>query len=95
MGYASKESSVNKNSTSAFLRGGFINRAIRTFLSSPAVDGRRGWKDALNSVPQEVKKDVFRLDHILPGELPELDDIHTLNELDQHDYCISEDLTKV
>jgi hypothetical protein len=26
--------------------------------------------------------------------LPELDDIHAIDELDQHDYCISEELTK-
>ncbi|KAH1339589.1 hypothetical protein KXX33_005615 [Aspergillus fumigatus] len=93
-GYASEGSSVDENSTHAFLKGGFIDRAIRTFLSSPAVDGRRGWKDALDSVPQDVQKNVFRLDRILPGELPELDDINTIDELDQHDYRISEELTK-
>ncbi|KAH2558742.1 hypothetical protein KXV70_004079 [Aspergillus fumigatus] len=93
-GYASEGSSVDENSTHAFLKGGFIDRAIRTFLSSPAVDGRRGWKDALDSVPQDVQKNVFRLDRILPGELPELDDINAIDELDQHDYSISEELTK-
>ncbi|KAJ8226345.1 hypothetical protein LV156_008984 [Aspergillus fumigatus] len=93
-GYASEGSSVDENSTHAFLKGGFIDRAIRTFLSSPAVDGRRGWKDALDSVPQDVQKNVFRLDRILPGELPELDDINAIDELDQHDYRISEELTK-
>ncbi|KAH1505732.1 hypothetical protein KXX29_008550, partial [Aspergillus fumigatus] len=87
-GYASEGSSVDENSTHAFLKGGFIDRAIRTFLSSPAVDGRRGWKDALDSVPQDVQKNVFRLDRILPGELPELDDINAIDkalffELDQ------------
>ncbi|KAI2839628.1 hypothetical protein CBS11350_7459 [Aspergillus niger] len=93
-GYAPEERSVDEDSTHSFLRGGFIGRAIRTFLSSPAVDGRRGWKDALDSVPQEVKKDVFRLDRILPGALPELDDIQAIDELDKYDYRISEELTK-
>jgi hypothetical protein len=37
---------------------------------------------------------VFRLDCILPGKLPELDDVQAINELDQHDYCILEELTK-
>jgi hypothetical protein len=37
---------------------------------------------------------VFCLDCILPGKLPELDNVQVINELDQHDYCILEELTK-
>ncbi|ODM18136.1 hypothetical protein SI65_06007 [Aspergillus cristatus] len=73
---------------------GFIERAIRTFLCSPAVDGRRGWQDALDSVPAAVKKDVFRLDRAIPGKLPELDDARALDELGEFEYRIPDELTR-
>ncbi|EHA21850.1 hypothetical protein ASPNIDRAFT_134447, partial [Aspergillus niger ATCC 1015] len=63
------------------IRGGFIARAVRTFLSSSAVDGRRGWLDAWDGVPESIRPDVFRLDQAITGSLPELDDTRALEDL--------------
>jgi hypothetical protein len=82
------------DSTKEFWRGRFVERAIRTFLCSPSVDGRRGWQDALDGVPESVRPDVFRLDRELQGELPELDDALTMDELENFDYHIPGDLSR-
>jgi hypothetical protein len=63
-------------------------------LSSPAVDGRRGWQDAWDSIPEAVRPDTFRLDRVVTGNLPELDDARALGELGEFDYRIPEKLTR-
>lgn len=75
-------------------RDSFVERAIRAFLSSPAVDARRGWQDARDSVPEAVKKDTFRLDHAIAGTLPELDDARALDKLGEFEYRIPDELTR-
>lgn len=93
-GYAVEEPTTLPENHHRRKHDGFIERAIRTFLSSPAVDARRGWQDALDSVPAAVKKDVFRLDRAISGKLPELDDARALDELSQYEYQIPDELAR-
>ncbi|GLA56176.1 hypothetical protein AnigIFM63604_005046 [Aspergillus niger] len=76
------------------IRGGFIARAVRTFLSSSAVDGRRGWLDAWDGVPESIRPDVFRLDQAITGSLPELDDTRALEDLAKFSYHVPDELTR-
>jgi hypothetical protein len=61
----------------------------------PSVNGRRGWQDALDGVPESVRPDVFYLNHELQGELPGLDDALKMDELENFDYHIPGDLSRV
>lgn len=93
-GYAAEGPATPPEDNRRRRHDGFIERAIRTFLSSPAVDARRGWQDALDSVPAAVKKDVFRLDRAIAGKLPELDDAGALDELGEFEYRIPDELVR-
>ncbi|KAL4961379.1 patatin-like phospholipase family protein [Aspergillus stella-maris] len=91
-GYPNEQSS--NPSPRGFWSGGFVERAIRTFLQSPAVNSRRGWQDALDSIAENVRPDVFRLDREVAGDLPELDDSSALEKLGQFPYSVPEELTR-
>ncbi|KAB8244566.1 acyl transferase/acyl hydrolase/lysophospholipase [Aspergillus flavus] len=77
-----------------FPRDSFIERGIRTFLTSPAVDGQRGWRDALDSIPKNIRKNVFRLDCGIAGKLPELDDTLEIDKLGEFEYRIPAELSR-
>ena len=93
-GYSPERAKSDREESCPQPRGGFIARAIRTFLSSSAVDGRRGWLDAWDSVPEAIRPDVFRLDRAITGPLPELDDSDAIETLEPYRYRVPEDLTK-
>lgn len=44
------------------LRNNFIGRGIKTFLSSPAVDGNKGFLEAFENLPEKMKENIYRLD---------------------------------
>lgn len=71
----------------------FVGRGIRTFLSSPAVDGYRGFEDALDNLPPDLKEDVFRLDCAFDGTLPDLDDTERMEELSDMECHIPPELS--
>lgn len=85
---------LSEDSSTRFFDRGFIGRAVRTFLYSPAVDGNQGWQDALDSIPEDLKADIFRLDRPLPGVLPALDDVGRIEELNDFNYDIPEELSR-
>ncbi|KAL6229143.1 hypothetical protein BDW75DRAFT_250095 [Aspergillus navahoensis] len=93
-GYPHEQSANQANSERGFWSGGFVERAIRTFLQSPAVNSRRGWQDALDSIPECLRPDVFRLDREVAGDLPELDDSSALEGLCELPYSIPDELTR-
>ncbi|PYH75612.1 FabD/lysophospholipase-like protein [Aspergillus uvarum CBS 121591] len=93
-GYSPERANSDGEESCPKPRGGFIARAIRTFLSSSAVDGRRGWLDAWDSVPEAIRPDVFRLDRAITGSLPELDDSDAIETLEPYRYRVPEDLTR-
>lgn len=91
-GYAAEAPATRLEDNRRRRHDGFIERAIRIFLSSPAMDARRGWQDALDSIPAAVKKDVYRLDREITGKLPELDDAQALDKLGEFEYLILDEL---
>ncbi|KAL5364260.1 hypothetical protein BJX96DRAFT_178817 [Aspergillus floccosus] len=93
-GYVQDEPATPAEAAGRQPREGFIGRGLRTFLSSPAVDGHRGWEDALDSIPGDVRPDVFRLDRPITGPLPELDDVQALDTLGKFDYRIPDALIR-
>ncbi|KAH1418733.1 hypothetical protein KXX32_008997 [Aspergillus fumigatus] len=76
-GYAVGEAPMMTEPGRRWLRDGFIDRALQTFLYSPAVNGRRGWQDALDTIP---------------GKAPELNDIRALNSLRDFAYTVPDEL---
>jgi hypothetical protein len=39
------------------------------------MDGQQAWHDALDNIPSDKQEDIFRLDQLLTGTLPELDNV--------------------
>ncbi|KAH2268521.1 hypothetical protein KXW02_002538 [Aspergillus fumigatus] len=76
-GYAVSEAPMMTEPGRRWLRDGFIDHALQTFLYSPAVNGRRGWQDALDTIP---------------GKAPELNDIRALNSLRDFAYTVPDEL---
>ncbi|EED22741.1 conserved hypothetical protein [Talaromyces stipitatus ATCC 10500] len=76
---------------SDILSQGYIKRAKDAFLNSAAVDGTHGWKEARDSIPDDLRNDVFRLDVALP-QLPELDDAGSIDGLASLSYEIPKSL---
>lgn len=95
-GYLDKEdeetpSAHHQPHVSNLLSHGYIKRAKDAFLSSAAVDGSQGWKEARDSIPENLKDDVFRLDVALQ-RLPELDDASSIDDLASLSYDIPDRL---
>jgi hypothetical protein len=76
------------------LSQGYIKRAKDAFLNSAAVDGSQGWKEARDSIPENLKDDVFRLDVALK-RLPELDDAASIDDLASLSYAIPDRLVHI
>ncbi|KAH1913611.1 hypothetical protein KXV48_000584 [Aspergillus fumigatus] len=62
-----------------WLRDRFIDRALQMFLHSLAVNGRRGWQDALDTIPRKA---------------PELNDIRALDSLRDFAYTVPDKLVR-
>ncbi|KAF4215272.1 hypothetical protein CNMCM5878_008312 [Aspergillus fumigatiaffinis] len=93
-GYAVDETPATAEPGCRWLRDGFIDRALQMFLHSLAVDGRRGWQDALDTVPAGVKGSIYRLDQQIPGKALELDDIRALDSLQDFAYTVPDELVR-
>ncbi|KAJ5655009.1 hypothetical protein N7490_002012 [Penicillium lividum] len=73
---------------------GALPRLFRATMSSPSMDGPQGFLEALNYLPHWSKPDVLRLDHAIPGPLPELDDTSALHQLSEMEYLIPVELVR-
>lgn len=71
-----------------------IPRLIRAAISSPSIDGRQGFLEALNFVPDHIREDIHRLDHILPYNLPRLDNLDRIIELFKVIYKVPDNLVR-
>lgn len=71
-----------------------IPRLVRAAMSSPSMDGGQGFLEALNFVPDHMREDIHRLDHILPYNLPRLDDLDRMMELFEATYEVPDDLVR-
>lgn len=75
-------------------RDGSIPRLIRATLSSPCMDGEQGFAEALNYLPSDTKSDIFRLNQVIDGALPRLDDVGKLNSMLDLSYSVPDDLVR-
>jgi hypothetical protein len=88
------EQQGQKKETIGFFQTLFIWRLVEAFLCSPACDGAKGWKDAFNSMSDELKEDAIRLDYPLPEPLPELDDVDQMEWISNLQYDIPAELQR-
>ncbi|KAH2709095.1 hypothetical protein KXW29_006751, partial [Aspergillus fumigatus] len=78
-GYAVGEAPMMTEPGRRWLRDRFIDRALQMFLHSLAVNGRRGWQDALDTIPRKA---------------PELNDIRALDSLRDFAYTVPDKLVR-
>lgn len=81
-------SKADNGSISSNIGTGFIWRAIRTFLHSPAVDSNEGFDEGFSNLAPEVRARVDRLNLEIKGPLPNLDDVHAMEDLSIASYCV-------
>ncbi|KAJ5216877.1 Acyl transferase/acyl hydrolase/lysophospholipase [Penicillium chermesinum] len=76
------------------VRDSAIPRMIRAVLASPSMDAEQGFFEALNLVPTRMRTDIHRLDHVVPGRLPRLDDVDALGLLAQESFSVPDALIR-
>lgn len=75
-------------------RDSALPRMIRATLSSPCMDGEQGFREALNYVPNHIKSDIFRVNHVISEALPQLDDVGKLDDMSKLNFSIPDDLVR-
>ncbi|KAJ5369970.1 uncharacterized protein N7496_006062 [Penicillium cataractarum] len=83
---------VSETNCKSAIRDSAVPRLIRAFMASPSMDGEQGFFEALNFVPDHMRADIHRLDHVLPAHLPRLDDVSKLTELSKLSFSVSDNL---
>ncbi|KAJ5160979.1 Acyl transferase/acyl hydrolase/lysophospholipase [Penicillium canariense] len=73
---------------------GSIPRLIRATLSSPCMDGEQGFVEALNYLPSDTKSDIFRLNQVIDGPLPRLDDVEKISSMLDLSYSVPDHLIR-
>lgn len=71
IGYARPKTSKDyKLPSKRTFQNGFIGRGLRAFLFLLAANGKKGFEDALDDLPKDIKEDIFRLDKDLGKSCP-------------------------
>ena len=73
---------------------GALPRLFRAMMSSPSMDGKQGFLEALNYLPHLSTPDIFRLDQAIDGTLPELDDVCSLEAMSNMDFAVPDGLVR-
>ncbi|KAJ5771523.1 uncharacterized protein N7511_003574 [Penicillium nucicola] len=73
---------------------GALPRLFRAMMSSPSMDGKQGFLEALNYVPHPLAPNIFRLDQAINGTLPALDDVRSLESMSTMDFVIPDGLVR-
>ena len=73
---------------------GALPKLCRAMMSSPSMDGKQGFLEALNYLPHLPTPDVFRLDQAIDGTLPELDDVCSLEAMSTMDFAVPDGLVR-
>ncbi|CDM38538.1 Acyl transferase/acyl hydrolase/lysophospholipase [Penicillium roqueforti FM164] len=76
------------------IREGTLPRLFRAIMSSPSMDGKQGFLEALNYLPHISAPDILRLDQAIDGTLPELDDIYSLEAMSNLDFKVPAELIR-
>ncbi|CAG7935874.1 unnamed protein product [Penicillium salamii] len=78
----------------ARIREGALPRLFRAMMSSPSMDGKQGFLEALNYLPPSSTPDIFRLDQAIDGTLPALDDTCSLERMSNMDFAVPAELVR-
>ncbi|CAG8017029.1 unnamed protein product [Penicillium salamii] len=76
------------------IREGALPRLFRAMMSSPSMDGKQGFLEALNYLPHSSTPDIFRLDQAIDGTLPALDDTCSLAKMSNMDFAVPAELVR-
>ncbi|CAG8138277.1 unnamed protein product, partial [Penicillium salamii] len=76
------------------IREGALPRLFRAMMSSPSMDGKQGFLEALNYLPHSSTPDIFRLDQAIDGTLPALDDTCSLEKMSNMDFAVPAELVR-
>ncbi|KAJ5340343.1 hypothetical protein N7541_009467 [Penicillium brevicompactum] len=76
------------------IREGALPRLFRAMMSSPSMDGKQGFLEALNYLPHSSTPDIFRLDQAIDGTLPALDDTCSLEKMSHMDFAVPAELVR-
>ena len=80
--------------TGNIFKDGAVPRLFRAAMSSPSMDGEQGFYEALNYIPDHLKEDIYRLNHVVTCPLPRLDDVDKLVDLAKSTYNVPDDLVR-
>lgn len=90
-------STCTSSDASGFLgriREGALPRLFRAMMSSPSMDGKQGFLEALNYLPHSSEPDIFRLDQGIDGRLPALDETCSLDEMSKMNFSVPAELVR-
>ncbi|KAJ5348566.1 uncharacterized protein N7506_001819 [Penicillium brevicompactum] len=73
---------------------GALPRLFRAMMSSPSMDGKQGFLEALNYLPHSSTPDIVRLDQAIDGTLPALDDTCSLEKMSNMDFAVPAELVR-
>jgi hypothetical protein len=71
-----------------------VPRLFQAIISSPSIDGKQGFLEALNYLPYLSIPNVFRLDQAIDRTLPKLDDICSLEAMSNIDFTMLDRLIR-
>ena len=76
------------------IQEGTLPQLFQAIISSPSIDGKQGFLEALNYLPHISAPDILRLDQAIDSTLPELDDIYSLEAMSNLDFKVPAELIR-
>lgn len=76
------------------LHDGAVARLIRATVLSPSIDGEQAFLEALNYVSSYMRADIYRVNQLLRGPLPWLDDVEKLDVLAELSFSVPDELVR-
>lgn len=93
-GYTAPERQPRRTKPGGILHDGAVARLIRATVSSPSMDGEQAFLEALNYVSSHLRADIHRVNHLLHGPLPWLDDVEKLDGLAESSFSVPDGLVR-
>lgn len=76
------------------LAQGAAPRLWRAMMTSPCMDGRQGFAEAMNHHPRQQHHNIIRLDQAIDGPLPALDDVSALDGFALMNFSIDDEVVR-
>jgi hypothetical protein len=93
-GYTAPERQPRHPRAGGIVHDGAVARLIRATVSSPSMDGEQAFLEALNYVSSPMRADIYRVNQLLHGPLPWLDDVEKLDGLAESSFNVPDELVR-